>query len=454
MAPKAIKKTSDPVRAAAIQVIGSVLDKGQKTDEAIEQVAGESNFNELDGRFLRQLCHGVVKMKRRLDFTGSFYLKKPDYKLDKTIQNILRLGFYQLLFTDRVPASAAVSESVNLARTLVSASHASFVNAVLRNYLRHPEKVVFPDRTAEIEKYLALFYSYPDWFTKYCCEQFGAEPAEKLLLSGNRTPGVTYRVNPLRASRENIASLFDEHKITYHTGKYLTDFYHLNRAGLPLEKELIATGMVYVQDEAAGLAVKLLDPQPGEYILDLAAAPGGKATYAAALMNNKGSITALDTNRKRLQVLVENTSRLGVNIINPIHCDLLDFTGPAADRVLLDALCSGWGVVGRHSDLRWSKTAEDSAKLSDIQLKLLCHAANLVKPGGVLIYSTCTIINRENDEVIQRFLNERLDFMIEPAASWIPEELVDTNGAVKTYPVGADLDGAFCVRLKKRFGTE
>lgn len=447
------QNTFDPVRAAATQVIGLVLDKGQKTDEAIERVAGKSNFDELDSRFLRQLCHGVVKMKRRLDFTCSFYLKKPDFQLDKTVQNILRLGFYQLLFTDRIPASAAVSESVNLARNLVSPGHASFVNAVLRNYLRHPEQVVFPDKTVAVEKYLALFYSYPDWFVEYCCGQFGPEQTERLLACGNKTPQITYRVNKLRASCESVASSFDEHKIAYHAGKYLTDFYHLDRAGLPLEKQLITTGMVYVQDEAAGLAVKLLDPQSGENILDLAAAPGGKAAFAAALMDNKGSVTALDTNRKRLQVLAENASRLGVKIINPVHCDLLDFTGPVADRVLLDAPCSGWGVMRRHSDLRWSKTAADSAKLSDIQLKLLRHAADLVKPGGVLVYSTCTIVSQENDEVIRRFLSERADFTVEPASLWVDKELVDTHGAVKTYPAGDDMDGAFCVRIKKGFGS-
>jgi len=442
----------DPVRGACVNVLEMVLDRGWKTDQAISQVFDGAHFSELDRRFLLQLCHGVVKMKRRLDYTYSFFLQRPDIKIDKPTRNILRLGIYQLIFTNRIPQGAAVSETVNLARGMVHHTRGSFVNAVLRNYLRNPEKVVFPDKQAEPEKYLAEHYSYPDWFVKYCCDEFGLERAEMLLERGNRPPGLNYRVNRIRATPEQLTKLFQDHKIEFHQGKYLTDFFHIHKQGLPLEKELIDSGLVYVQDEAAGLAVRLLEPEPDDHMLDLASAPGGKATYAAGLMGNQGLITAVDINHHRLETLVENARRLGIRIIAPVLCDALDFKGPSSDMVLLDTLCSGWGVVGKHSDLRWSKTKDDSQKLALAQALLLRHAADLVNPGGVLVYSTCTIIRNENDQVVEEFLLERPDFTIDPAANYLPAELVNERGFVKTYPDIADLDGVFCVRLKKRIG--
>jgi 16S rRNA (cytosine967-C5)-methyltransferase len=430
----------DPVRAACVMAIGMILDRGWKSDEAISGVLTGGDFSELDRRFMLQLCHGVVKMRRRLDFTYSYFLQKPNARLDPVTRNILRLGLYQLIFTDRIPAGAAVSESVNLARGLVHHSRGSFVNAVLRNYLRTPEKVVFPDKYERTEEYLANYYSYPDWFVKYCLSEFGPERTEQLLIRGNQPPQLTYRINRLQMHPDELTGLLDKSKIDYSPGKYLKDYYYIRKQGLPLEKELINTGKVYIQDESAGISVRLVNPRPKETFLDLCSAPGGKATYAAALMHNSGRITSVDINLQRLETLVENARRLGIRIIAPVVCDVLDFKGPAAGRVLLDAPCSGWGVVGRHSDLRWSK--------------LLRHAADLVTPGGSLVYSTCTIIRDENDQVIEEFLLDRPDFTIIRPGSFVARELVNERGFVKTYPIFENIDGAFCVALKKKLGSD
>lgn len=442
----------DPVRAACIEVLGKVLDRGRKTDEAISDVLSGSRFTELDRRFLLQLCHGVIKMCRRLDYTYSFYLQKPKAGMDRITRNILRLGLYQLMFTDRIPPGAAVSEAVNLARSLVHASRGSFVNAILRNFLRSPEKVVMPDKAEKPADYLGVFYSYPPWFVNYCLDEFGQERAEKLLARGNQAPTVTYRINRLRYNPEQLTELFASHAVTYSEGRYLPEYYHLGRQGMPLEVELIDEGRVYVQDESAGLAVRLLNPRQKDSILDLCAAPGGKSTYAASLMHNQGRITAVDSNFHRLETLVDNCRRLGVTIVSPVVCDVLDFKGPAANRILLDVPCSGWGVVGKHSDLRWSKTREDSLKLAKTQGNMIRHAADLVTPGGVLVYSTCTIIRDENDQIIEEFLLERPDFTIDPATNYLPAELVNERGFVKTYPNLDTLDGTFAVRLKKKVG--
>jgi 16S rRNA (cytosine967-C5)-methyltransferase len=430
-----------------------VLDRGWKSDDAINEVLAGSEFTDLDRRFMLQLCHGVIKMRRRLDFTYSYYLQKPNARIDRVTRNILRLGLYQLIFTDRIPPGAAVSESVNLARGMVHHSRGAFVNAILRNFLRSPEKVSFPDKAESPVEYLGSYYSYPDWFVKYCLNEFGPDRTEKLLIRGNQPPSLTYRINRLRFNHSQLTELFLKNQVEYRQGRYLKDYYNIKKQGLPLETELIDEGRVYVQDESAGLPVRLLNPRQRDSLLDLCAAPGGKGTYAAALMHNQGRITSVDVNLKRLEILVDNARRLGVSIMAPVVCDVLDFKGPGTNRVLLDVPCSGWGVVGKHSDLRWSKSRDDSYKLAEVQGKLIRHAADLVTPGGVLVYSTCTIIRDENDQVVEEFLLENRDFVIDKPGTTLSRELISERGFVKTYPDNENLDGAFCVRLKKKLGT-
>ncbi len=443
----------DPVRAACVMALGMVLDRGWKSDEAITEVMGSSKFSDLDRRFMMQLCHGVIKMKRRLDHTYSFFLDRPKARVDRITRNILRLGLFQLLFTDRIPQGAAVSESVNLARGLVHTSRGAFVNAILRNYLREPEKVVFPHKSDKPEEYLGTYYSYPDWFVQYCLREFGPDRSESLLGRGNLPPTLTYRINRLRIHPKDLTEQFKKSKIDYEPGKYLSDFYYIKKQGLPLERELVDSGRVYIQDESAGIPVRLLNPRPGDGLLDFCSAPGGKASYAAALMHNQGRITAVDINLKRLEILVDNARRLGIQIIAPVVCDVLDFKGPSSSLILLDVPCSGWGVVGKHSDLRWSKTKDDSAKLAKTQGLLLRHAAELLVPGGIMVYSTCTIIRDENDQVVEEFLLEHPEFSIIKPKSFLPNELINERGFIKTYPDFDNLDGAFCVALKKKLGS-
>ena len=451
-APPEKKDSYDPVRAACVEVLRQVLDRGHKSDAIIAGILAKNKFSDLDRRFLLQLCHGVIKMKRRLDYIYRFYLERPADRIDPITRQILRLGLYQLIFTDRIPAGAAVSEAVNLARGMVHHSRGSFVNAILRNFLRRPEKVVFPDRDENPVEYLGLFYSYPEWFVKYCIDEFAEERTEELLKRGNRAPTLTYRINPLLISHQRLQEKLAREKITYHQGKYLPDFYHIEKSGLPLQSELLTNGRVYVQDEAAGMAVHLLNPRPRDHVIDLASAPGGKATYLGILMKNQGMITAVDINQQRLEILVENARRMGIQIIAPVLCDIMDFRGPTCDFVLLDTLCSGWGVLAKNSDLRWSKSREDSTKLARMQSKLIWHAADLVNPGGVLVYSTCTILREENDQIIEEFLLENKNFKIDSAANYFPAELVNERGFLKTYPNIEGLDGHFCVRLKKKVG--
>ncbi|MCK4606792.1 MAG: 16S rRNA (cytosine(967)-C(5))-methyltransferase RsmB [candidate division Zixibacteria bacterium] len=446
---KAAPQKFDPVRAAAVEAL-VLIEQGEQTDMAVHHVTQGREFRPLDRRFLLQLVNGATKMRRRLDHEIKFYLSRPAAELPLKLSNILRLGFYQLRYTDRIPAAAAVSESVNLANVMTDRSRASLVNAVLRTSLREPDKVKYVSADDDPVKYLGDYYSYPDHFVAHCLREFGYEQTEKLLKAYNPAPRVTYRVNYLRSKPDEVARLLQEGGIEFSFGKYLPEFIHVDASGLPLEAELIKTGKVFVQDESAGLAVRLLNPRPDHHVIDLTSAPGGKATYAAIRMRNRGRVTAVDKSHSRLEVVVRNARRLGIKIIAPVASDMLEFASGSYDRVLLDPPCTGWGTAGKNSDLRWTKTADDIKNLVRIQTRMINHAAGLVKPGGVMVYSTCTIIRDENDQVVEEFLLRHDDFELESGAQFFHSELISERGFVKTYPTINGLDGSFCARLKRK----
>ncbi len=442
------EKKYDPVRAAAIDIICEADKLRRNADEIIIDFIHRNKFDARDIRFLRQLVHGSIKLKRRLDHDIRFYLSRPSERLPIRLQAILRLGFYQLFFTDRIPEAAIVSESVNLARHFVDQARARLVNAVLRSAIRNPQRRVFIDQHDNPVKYLADFYSYPDWFVEYCLTEFKFEATEKLLGDMNNPPYLAFRANYVKAKPEEIAELLKKQNIEYQSGRYLNEFFCTRQAHEMFDK-LVADGKIYIQDESAGLPIRLLNPKPGMRVLDLAAAPGGKASFAAVRMRNQGLVAAVDRSRPRLKILEENCKAMGIKIVSPIHADNLEFTAEPFDRVILDAPCTGWGNAGKHSDLRWVKTPDDVEQLHKIQSMMIDKAAKLVRPGGILVYSTCTVLRKENDEVVEEFLLRRKDFVLESAKKYFGDDIVSERGFVKTYPSVDCMSGSFAARLKK-----
>jgi 16S rRNA (cytosine967-C5)-methyltransferase len=406
-------------------------------------------LSSLDRRFIGELVHGTTKMRRRLDYVLSLFLERKLEELTPWIRNILRMGLYQIDFLDKVPERAAVDESVKLAKKFGHRGTVALVNAVLRSYLRDRGRITFPSREENRIENLALFYSFPDWMVERWLELLGEEQTVKLCEAFNKRPQLSCRVNSLKTDKEALQGTFRREKIKFRPGRFLKNFYTVE-SKIDLERFApLRQGWVYFQDESAGLPVELLDPQPGERILDLCAAPGGKSTYIAERMGDQGKVLAIDASKRRLKTVQENCKRLGVRSVALCCADARDYRCSEVDRILVDAPCSALGTLGRHSDARWTKQEGDLARLQKLQLEILFNAAELLRTGGVLVYSTCTIAPEENDSVIERFLEARGDFNLRNSSEFLGSEVVDQNGMVRTLPHIHKIDGSFACRLEK-----
>ena len=277
---------------------------------------------------------------------------------------------------------------------------------------------------------------------------FGEQETVKLCQAFNERPKLCCRVNLTKIDHRSLEEEFAGSKIKFKPGRFLENFYYLESKAdlnrfMPLHE-----GLVYLQDESAGLPVILLDPHPDETILDLCAAPGGKTSFVAELSKNTGRVLAVDKSREKIELVRENCQRMGADSVNCLCADARSFQSRSVDRILVDAPCSGLGVLGRNSDARWRKQKEDLLRLQKIQLEILSNAANLLKKGGVLVYSTCTITAEENDQVIEKFLERRRDFKLVHASPYVNPRVVDQSGFVRTFPHIHRMDGSFAARLE------
>ena len=447
-------KNIDRVRDAAIRVIYRVLREGAYSNIALKQVLDESGFGRLDKAFVTEIVNGTLRNLMRIDWIRSQFVKKN--KIEPWVEDIIRCGIYQIVFLDRVPDSAVCNESAELARKHGHEGAVKFVNGVLRNISRNKEKLNYPDEDRDPAGYLSVFYSHPKWMTEKLIKDYGKEFARELLKANNEIPPFTIRCNMLKISKKELMAILSEEGIEYREGSYNPEAIQISGTSSIEDKDSFKKGYYQVQDESSMLVAHIADPKPGEMILDMCSAPGGKTAHMAELMGNTGEIVARDIYKHKLKLVQENCGRLGVSIVRTELYDALNMdTGSIekCDRVLLDAPCSGLGVIRRKPDLRWKKEPEDFRELIKLQKKMLNLASKYVKPGGKLIYSTCTINKEESIEIVRDFLSKNRQFELKSLKGLIPESLVCRNsheGYLELFPNIHGTDGFFIAGIEKR----
>lgn len=442
----------DKARETAIKVLQEVHEKGAYANVALAQALRRTELTDQDRRFVTELVYGTVKAGETLDWILRRYINRPLSKVPPMIREILRLGLYQIFYLDKVPSSAACNTAVDLAKRYGHKGTAGFVNAVLRTAVREPEKAAFPHGKGHATEELALKSQHPLWLVKRWVKEFGFEDTERLCQFNNESARLCLRANTLRCNREELLEELQACGAEAEASVWTEEGIVVNAHGALDELTPLKEGRAQVQDESSMLVAHVVAPQPGEFVLDCCSAPGGKTTHMAALMENKGRIVAGDIYEHKLARIEENAQRLGISIIETIMLDARDAGGRfkgQADRVLVDAPCSGLGVLRRKPDARWHKEQKEIDALPELQLEILKSAAEAVKPGGVLVYSTCTIERSENQAVVEAFLRGNPAFQLEKTGSFLPcQGEHRQEDMVQLYPQHDGTDGFFIARMR------
>lgn len=411
----------DKARFSAIKTVYAVQSQGAYSNVALAQILRQEKLSDLDRRFCTELVYGTIKAGASLDWKISKYVNRPLDKTDEKILAILRVGMYQIFFLDRVPNSAAVNESVEITKKFVNIGASKFVNGVLRSAVREPQKSDFPND--ESVESLALQTFHPVWLVKLFVEEFGLETAKKICATNNIEPPLCLRVNLLKSTRAEILAALENFGATAEISKLVPEGIICKSHGALDSFKPLKIGKCQVQDESSMLAARWLNPAENDFVIDCCAAPGGKSTHIAELMKNHGRIIAADIYETKIELIKENVKRLGIKIIEPLILDARKIGEKffnQADKVLIDAPCSGLGVIRRKADLRWKKNPAEIAELPKLQAEILASAADAVKKGGTLIYSTCTIIRRENEEIVENFLKLNKNFKLVEMKTFLP----------------------------------
>lgn len=446
------KGKSVPVNARllALKVIDSVFSEGAYSNIALNKVLNAQSLSDLDRRFVTELVYGTIKAKGTLDWILSQNVSRPLNKISPVILNILRLGVFQIYFLDRIPASAACNEAVNLAKKFGHQGTVKFVNAVLRNSVRNKEHIVYPSIEEDQVLHLSLTLQHPAWLLKKWIRDYGLVEAQKLCVFNNQVLSLSLRVNTLAISRDELLDRLIADGFVVKPSEWSKDGIVCEK--LPSMALLFQKyGMYfYVQDESSMLVASILNPQPGQKVIDVCSAPGGKTTHLAQLMNNSGEIIASDIYPHKIELIKENAERLGITIIKTQVQDaavnVLSWNA-TADCVLVDAPCSGLGVLRRRAEARWNKSEENLKEFPPLQKTILANAARYVKPGGRLVYSTCTLETAENSEVVKAFLASNNDFELvefaHPKTGIMIKEL-------QILPQNDGIDGFYISALRRK----
>lgn len=429
----------DKARELALKILYKI-DKEQAysniaLNDEIKQ--NRKNLNDKDIGLISEIVYGVTTWRLTIDEIIKKYSKIRLKKISPWILNILRMGIYQIIFLDKIPKSAAVNESVNLAKRYGHSSSSNFVNAILRKVDKKDYEEFFQIKD-DIER-ISKTTSMPEWIIKELLKNNNIEMVNKICKNSNIKPKLTIRINKLKTSKEEIIKILEGKEIEYKETEY-NDFLVLEKVKNVENLELFKNGFFTIQDISAGLTAKILDPHQGDEILDACSAPGGKTAYIAELMNNNGNIEAWDIHEHRTKLVEQTAERLGINIIMTKVKDATIYDEKLEnqfDKILLDVPCLGIGVIKRKPDIKWRRKNEDIDEISKIQIKILENCSKYLKNGGILIYSTCSILKEENEKVIHNFLSKNKGFYT-------------TEDDIINIIPNAERDGFFICKLHKK----
>lgn len=440
-----------PAREVAVHVLERVARDGAFADLALEAALARRPVDARDAALATELVYGTLRWQRYLDWVLAPHSRRALPSLDTRVLALLRLTAYQIVFLERVPSFAAVDDAVALAGARPGVG--GFVNAVLRSFARRGAREREPAPPADASEALAIRCSFPTWLAARWVERFGADDGRALMLALNERPPLTIRTNTLRFSRDALAE-----RLAAEVGRPPRPTPHApeglvvdHGSGPPASWRAFAEGALTVQDEASMLVTRLADPRPGDTVADVCAAPGTKTTHLAELMENRGRILALDRNARRLAGVSEAAARLGIGIVEMRHGPV-EVLGPelaaACEVVLADAPCSNLGVLRRHPEVKWRRQPADLAQSAASQRAIIGAAAGMVRPGGRLVYATCSLEPEENEAVVEDLLALRSDFAIDTPAGF--PVAADAAGFVRCLPHRHGTDGFTAVRLRRR----
>lgn len=451
----------DRIREIALNILVKIDHKKGYINIILNNFLEKNKVSVRDAAFINEITYGVVRNRNRLDWVISQLSTKDLADTPIWIRNILRMGVYQLLFLDKVPDYAVCNESVQLAKKYGNPKVAKFVNSILRNIIRDRENICWPDKDKEPALYISVVYSHPYWIIERWLKRFGFKDTIEICKANNKIPSLVIRTNTLKISRSDLKKILEKENIPVKEGIFTEEALYLkglpNITKFPTYKE----GLFQIQDEASILVSHLVAPLPGEFIIDVCSAPGGKTTHLAQLMNNNGTILAFDANKTRLSMVEDNCQRLGINIVKAQLNDVtklnINYINKA-DKVLVDVPCSGLGVLRRKPDLKWQTfNLKRFQELSRLQGEILSTASNYVKVRGRLIYSTCSTEPEENEEIVCKFLDKNHNFELEDLSDFIKERRLKVYKSnqkkfFQIYPglSDLDLDGFFMAKMIRK----
>jgi len=439
-------------RETALEILKEVNQDGKYANISLKENLRGRSLTGRDAAFVTQLVYGTLEKQIAIDY---FLKKFATFKrVNPWIINILRLGAYQILYLDRVPDSAACNEAVKLCKKHGLFALQGFVNGILRNVSRSKEKLLSDITSLPSAERLSLRYSYPLWLAKKWIRDYGEQTAEAIMTAPDNDSLVSIRANLIKTTIDSLREQLTQSGINAEEGVHFEDALRVSGMGDVEDNALYRDGWFAVQGESSMLAVRVTDPQPGESILDACSSPGGKAVYMAQLMNNKGRITAWDIHPHRVELIEWNKIRMGASIVKPVQSDASVHHSElkeAFDRILIDAPCSGLGVIHKKPDIKNRIAPEMLAYLPELQYRILEACSSYVKAGGVLVYSTCTINPAENNELVIKFLENHPDFALDDPSPFMPVSMKDAvkNGMIQLIPSLHKTDGFFIARMRR-----